>query len=121
MIELRKGLRLWAIGGKGWTEIRASRLSPKPHTTEVEKIVPVTIRGIHRIPSPVALSGWVWVPYEQERNRRVVLKSTTFSGGKVLGVLHGRPRSVPINQVRPVPKRRIKWVLEKLEEQDVPA
>lgn len=121
MITLRKDLKLWAIGGKGWVEIRAARTAPKPHTTEVEKVVPQISRGIHRVRSPMALSGWVWIPYEQERQRRMVLRSTTFSGGKVLGVLRGRPRSIPIDQVRLVPKHRIKWVLARMEEQSVPA
>lgn len=116
-MKLRKGSKLWAIGGRGWIEFRVARVAPKPHTTTVTKVVPFS--ALVRVRSADDWGGFRYV--QQTKEKKHVLKTTTWSGGRVLGSLpagHGVVR-VPDGQLFEVADPGVRdLMLAKLEEKN---
>lgn len=117
-MTLRKGLKLWAIGGKTWIEFRSGRVAPKPHIDVVTKIVPITQSHLKWFPNNPEdrYAGGVYRRIDRTIQKKFDLKTTTFSGGRVLGTTpRHRKTPCPIDQVVEVPAEHIAGILEELE------
>lgn len=85
--KLRKDLKVYIIGMKGWVEVRVAKVPPKPHVTTCFKSIQVSERCW-----PKYKIGVGYIPPEQpfrNVNRTITLKAVTWSGGRTICSLAG--------------------------------
>jgi hypothetical protein len=92
MVTLQKNQTLWAIGGKGWVEIRACRVPPKPVHSYFTTSCMREVKEVERVPQEGG--GAVYRNIVKQMEQKVRLKTTTFKGGTILGTLHDCPRGL---------------------------
>jgi hypothetical protein len=90
MSKLRKDLQLYALGMKGWVEVRVGKVLPKAHTTSTPKLIEETREQRRRIDDSAYSWGWRWEFYTVCQKRRIMLTTTIWEGGRVLGSMRSR-------------------------------
>ena len=81
--------KIFAIGLKGWVELRESSDSPKPLETKVVKTTTVEEYDFSKPPFMDPQTGHYTYP-KVKRKKQLTLKSVSFAGGRRIGVIKSR-------------------------------
>lgn len=79
-------MRFFAIGFKGWTEIRKSKVPPKPHESSVTTTVNIN-RSRFEWDQRMYGGAGGYRHRNVSKPKEVVLTSTTYAGGRVVKTL----------------------------------
>lgn len=95
MTKLRSDCHLYGVGMKGWVELRVGKKPPKATVSTCSKTIQITQpAGFTYVPmlrGDGTPYGFNRVPTESGLvNKKIILKTTTWDGGRVIGSVTDR-------------------------------